>query len=63
MKDQQENQWAEYLDEGKQVSRVIKPQETKDIQGALRAKYPLTPIPTHRQNRTFSDKQRKEIAR
>lgn len=57
----EENQWAEYLDESKQVSRVVEPRETKDVQGALRAKYPNMPLPTHRPIRTVSDKQRKAI--
>jgi hypothetical protein len=58
-----DNQWTEYLDEGKQVSRAIEPRETRDVQGALRAKYPNVPLPTHKRVRTFSDKQRKAIGR
>ena len=58
-----DNQWVEYLEKGKETPRAIEPRETIDTQKALRAKYPSTPLPTHRLMRTVSDKQRKAINR
>ena len=58
-----ENQWVEYLKEGKETPRAIEPREVIDTQKALRAKYPNTPLPTHRPMRTVSEKQRKAIGR
>jgi len=63
MQSQQENEWQTFLDEGKQAPKAVQPREIIDTQRALRAKYPNTPLPTHRVVRMVSEKQRKAIAR
>lgn len=59
----QDNEWIQYLEQGKEAPKAVQPRKGINTQEALRAKYPNTPLPSHRVMKTVSDKQRKAINR
>lgn len=58
----QDNEFLNFLEQGKDVGKAIKEKNVVDTQKALRAKYPSVPVPTHRRIRSLSNKQRRAIS-
>ena len=56
------NEWVQYIEKGKEVPNAIKSRKKIDTKEQLRKKYPDMPFPTDRIVRTFSDKQRKALS-
>ena len=57
-----DNQFVDFLEQGKDVPRAVKPKEIIDVRAALKAKYPGTLMPDpNRIIRTVSSKQQRGI--